>query len=166
MPLADRVAPPVLDSRHQHPAAGPTTRLPSRSRPMRFFVTCVILAAVCVVGVLYLAPFFQGSSTAGGPGPGPKPPGGKPSSSPGGNGGGEPRPAPRPSDSDSDPVSVVKLPGATGAGAQPIIIPEGRVLAADTQNVPSERDGKIILLATPVGPYEDVPEHLLVERVM
>ncbi|MFM7151774.1 MAG: HlyD family efflux transporter periplasmic adaptor subunit [Gemmataceae bacterium] len=58
------------------------------------------------------------------------------------------------------PDRPVRITGVSvnGGTAQPIIIQDGRVLPLERQEVPSERDGKLMLLATPVSQDEFVPK--------
>ncbi len=57
------------------------------------------------------------------------------------------------------PLTIVSMgPAGKGATASPTVIPGGRVYPVDTQEVPSERDGKLICIATEIKPGEVVPE--------
>lgn len=127
---------------------------------MRFFITCVVLAVGCVAGVLYLAPLISSPQSEDKPAPSAeakKRPVARDKSS-----AGDGAAAPRSGDGGDDrKVGIYKVRSAL-AGPQPIIIQDGRILATETQNVPSERDGKLVMLAVPVAAEEEVPEHLLI----
>jgi WD40 repeat protein len=58
-------------------------------------------------------------------------------------------------------VTVVTLDSKSAA--QPLIIQDGRVIAGQRQDVPSERDGKLLFLATPARTGEFVPRSKLLE---
>src|SRR5947209_7627670 len=60
------------------------------------------------------------------------------------------KPVVRPDSADagSVPPVGVTLVGAAQGGLQALIIPDARVLSTERQEVPSERDGKLLFLAT------------------
>lgn len=121
----------------------------------RFIATCVVLAMLCVVSVVLIGQYLGVNSDPGDVAPANKRllPGDKPLIV----GGVEP-----PAEGVAGPavradreVKVIEVAG--GGMSQPLIIQEGRVLPLERQEVPSERDGKLMLLATPVTEEEFVP---------
>lgn len=133
----------------------------------RFIVACVVVAVVCVAGIALLGKALwatdqTGPSAAGKAGlqvppadedrdkdgkPGP-PPTARPD-------------VPTVTTVDGRPVSIVEI--STAIGAQPMTILDARVLPAKRQDVPAERDGKLLFLATEVEPGEYVPADKLLE---
>ncbi|MFO0879169.1 MAG: hypothetical protein U0840_17635 [Gemmataceae bacterium] len=132
---------------------------------VRFLATCVLLAAACVTAVVFASDYFKWTAPSPplpdnkrteGPHAGPEkgreapdpdretPPEGKaadarPTASPQTNG----------------LVRIITCDQPVGA-TQPLVIQDGRVLPFERQEVPSERDGKLLLLATPVSDEEFV----------
>jgi WD40 repeat protein len=62
---------------------------------------------------------------------------------------------------DDRPATLVPV-AALGAGpAQPLTVQEARILAGQRQEVPSERDGRLLVVGTPLRPGDDVrPEKI------
>jgi hypothetical protein len=122
---------------------------------LRFFATCVLLAAGCAAVIIY-------ASEIGGWINKPEP---KPEQKQAGEG----KAAPGRADSDEAPAAAspagsrapdapVRITSSTDAGsAMPLVIQDGRVMPLERREVPSERDGKLSLLATPVPDGEFVP---------
>jgi hypothetical protein len=133
----------------------------------KFLCVCVLLAAGCVAAVvLGLGPLVPGLDHSK-PQPGA---GGKPADE-GKAKPGEPagtaddhspplRQGPSPAADRDVPLVPVKV---TGGHSQLLIIQDGRVLPMERQDVPSEREGKLLTVATPVLEGEFVPNDKLVE---
>ncbi len=111
----------------------------------RLFFGCVMVAAVCVTAVMLLAPAIGDDN----PPPNPEVP-------PLSKGGPDVPRAGTPVDDDK-PADLRK--SVKAAMHQPMTILDARVLPVLRQDVPSERDGKLIFLATEVRPGEHVPAH-------
>jgi WD40 repeat protein len=120
---------------------------------LRWFAICVLLAAG-TVGLMYLAfgekSIFGKQTDATDPAPPP------PES--------VERPAPGRA-GDDRPLQVFELPNSVKAGADSIVIPNGRIYMVDKQDVPSERDGKLIVIGTEIKAGEVVAESNLVPDV-
>jgi WD40 repeat protein len=132
----------------------------------RFIATCTLIAALCVGAVLLLKFGLPDIKAEDDP---------KGRQRAGGQEGNGRQPAaddvkPDVSDSgksqaavDDDKAVSIKTFDADKSAAQPLIFQEARVLAAQRQDVPSERDGKLLFLATPVKLGEYVPPSKLIE---
>lgn len=129
---------------------------------LRWLACCVVLVIGCIALVALLAPRLPGETekaptrpVADKRGPGEV------------NNEGGKREEDRPSrGSGAEPVDrpPVLLEVAVGkAGGQALVIQEARVLSMEKQEVPSERDGKLICLATTIRPGEEVPEEKIIE---
>lgn len=135
----------------------------------RFFVACLLVSALCVGCILALGHLVDPSGSSGGRAPAPPVPVKKEPVA----GGTQPKPAPvesrpaeRPAPSatggedDNKPVTVLEL--SVPSSATPITILDARVTAVQQQNVPAERDGKLLFLGTEVEPGEYVPAEKLI----
>jgi hypothetical protein len=60
---------------------------------------------------------------------------------------------------DADKNAVYVDVAAASGDPQPLVIQDGRVLPTERQDVPSERDGKILFVATEARPGEVIPRH-------
>jgi WD40 repeat protein len=131
----------------------------------RFVMICLALAGVTIGGVLAVSVAFppvpdekkappgdDNPPDRGGPAPGPQ----DPLSSD--------KPATLESTSDDSKVRIYVVAKDTGA-ARPLIIQDGRILPLERQEVPSERDGKLLILGTPVDSteFDRLPKHRRVE---
>jgi hypothetical protein len=134
---------------------------------MRFFTGSVALVVLLVGSIVVASSYFglvphptgDGSEQAGaGTGP----------SAPGGNVGEAPAPGERPEPAQAYRPAVTREPLVTliraGGLAHSLIIQGARVLPLERQEVPSERDGKILFLATPVPDDEFVPREKELRR--
>jgi WD40 repeat protein len=128
----------------------------------RFFAVCLLGAGACVASVLLLSKAISDDTP-----PPPKPretpkPRRVPQDpkQPAGSSDGKEAP-PAPSADDELPV-VVRTVVATGGGPRALVVQDGRVLPSERQDVPSEREGKLLFLATEVGPEEKVPQDKLI----
>jgi WD40 repeat protein len=121
---------------------------------IRWFAVCLLLAATTVALMVFITQFT--GIQAKPPSPAPERPADKRE---GADARPEPerRPAPReePRTVRERPTVVTvnaKVPEAFGGGS--LVIPMASVLTTDKQEVPSERDGKLIFLATEIDPAE------------
>lgn len=129
---------------------------------MKFFGVCVLMAGACVAAVVFGGEwlFPKPDGNVDNPPPNVKPKlGDRPKE--------DGKPAAIEPDEKSPPAAAGK-PAAerkarvvelvsSNAAAQPLIIQDGRVMPMERQEVPSEQDGKLLLLATPVPEGESVP---------
>ena len=120
----------------------------------RFIAVCVLGAGACVLAMVFLGQALWGS-----PGKSVKPGSGviapvakvhgmkalTPSSGP------SEGPKPASSVDDDRKVTVLEVAAASG-GPRSLIVQEARVLPAERQDVPSEREGKLLFVATEAGP--------------
>src|SRR5262249_39119144 len=72
-------------------------------------------------------------------------------------------PTPKAQHADDDKRVAIKILGNGKTAAQPLVFQDARILATERQDVPSERDGKLLFLATPARPGESVPKSKLLE---
>lgn len=131
----------------------------------KFFSLCAALAAACIAAVVFLGGAFlppddskPRSDANRNAQNGAKEQGERPATAPDAPAASR---ASAPAIADRE-VRVVSVK-ATGGGVPLLIIQDGRVLPMEQQEVPSERDGKLLTLATPVGEDEFVPRDKLVE---
>jgi len=135
----------------------------------RFFAVCLLLAAVCVTGIVLLGRGVTDLPGAGfGPRGGGSDPGGEvppPGSDEKGSSltGGSAASVRKDGGRDPKEVTIEDVPDQ-GPGTQQFIIPDARVIAMERREVPAERDGVLWLLATPAKPREFVPEDKLIKR--
>ncbi len=122
---------------------------------LRWLLATVLLAGGCIALVVFLAPQLPGGGLGRSE---------SPEKAPRAGGG-------RAKDDESDDrasatvvvtsandgtIRIVEIKGARGAGpAQPLIVQDARILAVERQEVPAERDGKLICLATEITPEEE-----------
>jgi len=135
---------------------------------MRFFATCVILAGLgvgAVFGLSHLLPPGEpGRSSKANDGRQPRDGGGKTAQVKEGAAFSEsPGTSSRPDEGEDKEVQIVAVERAAAAG-QPLIIQGARVVTIESQDVPCEKDGKLLFLATPVGEDEEVPADRLEVR--
>jgi len=130
------------------------------SKMTRFIAVCVLGAGACVVAMVFLGQALWGSPDRSDR-PGRQD--GK-ATAPGQNGqaaasatGGKPAG----SVDDDKPVVVMQV-AAAGGGPRALIIMDARVLPSERQDVPAEREGKLLFLATEAGPAERIPEDKLI----
>src|SRR5262249_53856602 len=116
----------------------------------RFLATCTLIAALCVGAVLVLKFGWPGTWAAAdadptGKGKSPSHDSNKGNSGPPGDAKGDSPnyvgAQPSANVEDEKPVRIENLDGKTAL--QPLVFPEARILAAQRQDVPSERDGKM-----------------------
>jgi WD40 repeat protein/biotin carboxyl carrier protein len=129
----------------------------------RFFVSCLLIAALCTAAVMVLGKSLWPDATAqsGTPNPSVKRPvvpeprveDGLPIAAP-------PAAASLPGRSasreDDKPVKITELAG--GGVDTPLTILDAKIMAIQQQNVPAERDGKLLFLATDIQEGEFVPK--------
>jgi WD40 repeat protein len=136
---------------------------------LRFFAACVVLAALCVGAVVLLG---QGGLLSS---PQTSDPDKKEKPSPGASS--KPRPADTEGSTstadssstrteqatqvDDDKAARVSEVKTVAAASQPLILQDGRILPTQRQDVPSERDGKLLFLATPMQRGEVVSTNKL-----
>jgi WD40 repeat protein len=141
---------------------------------LRFIAACTVIAAVCVGAVLLLAKGVP-ETVAWIPGVGDTKDDGdktyvktKLGGNGSTNGSGEAKvsadvgPAPKAPHADDDKRVTVKILSSK-TSAQPLVFQDARILAMQRQDVPSERDGKLLFLATPARDGESVPTSKVLE---
>lgn len=114
---------------------------------MKFFVTCLILASLCVGAVFVVSSLVNKGEAA-------QKKDDKSETTKGTSDVPELRRANEPTD--DKPVQIVRVAGGQ-ASNQPMVVSGARVMTVEVQEVPSEKDGKLLFLATPVGEHEEVP---------
>lgn len=128
---------------------------------LKFFSICVLVAAACIAVVVYGGDHFFPKPTLP-----PIPKGGSGSDDPGNGEPGDADPPPAPGDapaqrlnpaSRADQKTIISSRQLEKSEPQPMILQDGRVLPMERQEVPSERDGKLLILGTPVSKDEFVP---------
>jgi WD40 repeat protein len=134
---------------------------------IRFLGVCVLLAVGCVTAVAILAQYLPGWGDSKGPTTRVKPELKDPvrEDQDDHRGGGIPDRDSRATRSNSDdrPVTVRMQTGLPGGRDQPLIVHEARLVPTERQDVPSERDGKILCVATHLKKDEVVPRDKLIE---
>jgi WD40 repeat protein len=132
---------------------------------LRFIAGCVVVAAVCLAAVMFLGQgIWSPWPTDGDPDAN-----GNPNKTQRTNGGsdggtnsaslvsGPNKPDQPAAPADDKPAVLSEVKNSTGP-AQPLILQDARILPTERQDVPSERDGKLLFLATPVEPGEVYPK--------
>jgi multidrug efflux pump subunit AcrA (membrane-fusion protein) len=136
---------------------------------LRFFAICVVLAALCLGGVMLLgkgwSPPWLDETTDPDAGPtkitNVKGPNG--SSVPSSDSTSTSARSEQPSAPvDDRKVNLFEVKSVSGP-SQSLILQDARILAVERQDVPSERDGKLLFLATPVEPGEVFPASKLLK---
>lgn len=129
---------------------------------VRFFATCLVLAAGCVAAVVLSSNYFHWTDPVLGNGK-EREKESRPIDPDNPDGDREPPVEPRSASGSTAtpsldrPVRLIECDGQGGM-VHPLVIQDGRVLPLERQEVPSERDGKLLLLATPVSDTEFVPK--------
>jgi WD40 repeat protein/biotin carboxyl carrier protein len=136
---------------------------------LRFIGLCVALAAACVVATVLVGYvpglIWGGEDNNAGKGGGKKaqPVVQRNEEGPGDRAPGKPdAELARPSASNDTSKVVYTEVKTSSAAVQPLVLHEGRIVPVERQDVPSERDGKMLFLATPVQPGEKVPDNKLI----
>lgn len=132
---------------------------------LRFVMICLMLAGASVAAVLGVSALIppvpeEKKAAPGDDNPPVKPAPAVAQENPSAN----ERPATFESQSDDGKIRIYAVARDTGA-AKPLILQDGRVLPLERQEVPSERDGKLLILGTPVDrtEYDRLPKHRRVE---
>src|SRR5216683_7547521 len=117
----------------------------------RWLVICTLLAAGTVTIMYVVTQTLQNPPVAGA--------GEKPSSTNSDSTQSQPRPTASTEERGTvNPLALITLGNGQKSAAQDrIVIPNGRVYMIDRQDVPSERDGKLICIATERAPGEPMP---------
>ncbi|MFO0929610.1 MAG: hypothetical protein U0736_21700 [Gemmataceae bacterium] len=138
---------------------------------LRFVALCLVLAAAAVAGVLAVGQYVYT------PDRGENPPAEQPVkpvavagpvAPPASSSSSQPAEPSRPeAPGDDQAVQVREAPVDAGL-ARPLVIRDGRVLPMERQDVPSERDGKLLILGTPVDQteYQQLPAERRAELVV
>jgi WD40 repeat protein len=122
----------------------------------RVFFGCVMVAAVCITAVALLAPSLRGDGD-GKDGPGKKAGQEGPNPGPGRAG---PASTPRAVATQADDGKPARVTRSDRAALhQPLTILDARVLPVQRQEVPSEKDGKLLLIGSVARPGEAIPPH-------
>lgn len=132
---------------------------------LRFVALCLVLAVVSVAGVLAVGHYvYRPEATDEAPVENVKPAAAGVAPVPG------PAPSvavepPRPETPGDDQAVVVREAPVDAGRARPLVIRDGRVLPLERQDVPSERDGKLLILGTPVDltEYQQLPSERRIE---
>lgn len=135
----------------------------------RFVATCTLIAALCVGAVLLLKFCWPEVANLGAS---PPPSGQNPGKDASpyvsqhdakGTSGDSSKPPALASSGDEDKAVTIENV-ASKTAAQPLVFSDARILAIERQDVPSERDGKLLFVATPVRAGEFVPPNKLFEH--